>query len=698
MAETISGHLNDTRAGAPPHPRSSQDRDAHTPRGGLPGMIRSIPRAVAVALVGALAGPVFLLLMYGISPGFQLMLDRELPAIASGFYPAERGDGDPFVWTSRRAGVSLVGLDRRSAWSCSVRFRGARPDPAMPQPDLQLALDGVTVAVRAATNDFQEVEVTAPARPLKPGLDLTITSSPTFVPGGSDLRELGVQVTRLACRPAGAWTVLPPRGALGSSAGAGATFGAAFALTGMTAGSAMGAAALIAAGQAFPLSTGASPYGADQGTMIWLAVWIAFLMLAGQKVVETWTRQPFRNTARFVIAVSAGVLYLKLLVLFHPSKSLVDAVFHAHRLEWVLAGRFYFTQLSTSATPFPYAIGLYLFAAPWSVLTSNHVALLRVVVCTSEVVTGALLYLMIVRTWGDRLAGAVAVALVNFVPVSYAVVGHANLTNAFGQSVALAVVAAVTLWDPRQGRLWQLIGVTLLATLGFTSHVTTFALLLATLLGVAFCYRWMGGAALRAPARLVLLATTIGVVLSIVLYWGHFGAVYRTQFERMRAGTVAGAAPTQAPGAVVNRPAHAPDDAPALGRSYIPLRGRVAAALSETAANIGWPILLLALVGAWRLWVRGGRDRLVLVLVAWGVACLGFVVLSVLTPVETRFQQDAWEFIGRVEHATYPAAVILAAHGAVWAWRAGTALRFASGALLLGAVIIGVRMWTAWLH
>ena len=698
MAKTIGGRVDDTREWAPPRSRVSENPDAHTPRGGLPGMIRSIPRAVAVAPVGALAGLAFLVLMYGTSPGFELMLDRELPAVASGFYPTERGDGSPFVWTSRRAGILLAGLDRRSAWSCTVRFRGARPDPAMPQPDLLVALDGVVIAVRAATNELQDVEVTAPARPLKPGLALTLISSATFVPGGSDRRELGVQVTRLACSPAGAWTVLPPRGALGSSAAAGAIFGGAFALTGMTAGSALGAAALIAAAQAFPLSAGAAPYGNSHGTTIWLAVWIAFLLLAGQKVVEAGTRHAFRNTARFVIAVSAGVLYLKLLALFHPSKALVDAVFHAHRLESVLAGRFYFTQLSTSATPFPYAIGLYLFAAPWSLLTSDHVALLRVVVCAAEVIAGALLYLMIVRTWGDRLVGAVAVALFNLVPLSYVVVGHANLTNAFGQAVALAVVAAVTLWNPRRGRLWPLIGVTLLATLGFISHVSTLVLLVATLVAVAVCFRWLGGAALRPAARLVLLATTIGVVLSIVLYWGHFGAVYRAQLERTRAGAAADAASTQTSKAMTGGEALAPADAPALGRSYIPLGGRVAGALSQTAANLGWPILLLAVVGAWRVWIRGGRDRLVLVLLAWGAACLGFIALAVLTAVETRFQQDAWEFIGRVEHATYPAAVVLAAYGAVWAWRAGPAPRFASAALLLGAVIVGVRMWTAWLR
>ena len=429
-----------------------------------------------------------------------------------------------------------------------------------------------------------------------------------------------------------------------------------------------------------------------------LAFWIALLMVVGQRAAEVWLRQPFRNTARFVVAVAAGVLYLKLLALFHPSKALVDAVFQAHRLEWVLGGRFYFTQLSTSATPFPYAIGLYLAAAPWSLLTDNHVALLRIVVCVSEVLAGALLYLMIVRTWGDRLSGAVAVALSCVVPVSYVVVGHANLTNAFGQSVALAVVAGVTLLALRSRPYAQVALLILLATLAFISHVTTLAVGLATLLVVAVLFRFAGGPALRTPARLVLLVATCAALLSVVLYWGHFGGVYRAQFERMRAEAVAGTTSGQESAAAIDPAAAAPSEGPALGRRFIPLSGRIAAAITQTAANIGWPILVLALVGAWRLWVGGNRDRLALVLAAWIVTCFTFVVLSVLSPVEMRYQQDSWEFVGRVEHATAPAAVILAAHGAMWAWRAGTALRCASAALLLGAVITGLRAWTAWLR
>ena len=626
------------------------------------------------------------------APEIVFEMDRDLAPVGNGFYPVERGGDRTFAWSSGRASITLPGLDRRETWSCSMRFRGARPDPAMPQPNLDVAVDGATAAIRRATNEFQDLDVTVPARPSSSGLILTLTSSTTFVPGESDRRELGVQFDRVACGPVDAW-VVPPRGPLGSAALAGALLGGAFALTGITAASAVGASVLAAIAQAWVLTTGVAAYGPFPVTMLWLAFWITLPTVAVQKVMERRNGEPFRNTARFVMAFSAGVLYLKLLVLLHPSKELVDALFHAHRFADVLAGRWYFTQLSTSATPFPYAIGLYLFAAPWSVLTHDYVTLLRIVVCASEALAGALLYVMIVRTWGDRFTGAVAVGLFSLVPLSYVIAGHANMTNAFGQSVFVVTMVAVALWALGTGRPGQLIGLSFLAALGFIGHVSTFALLLPTLVLVALCYWALGGPALRVPAGRIVLATGLAVVLAVVVYYGHFGDVYRAQLERMTATDAALAGPTEADADSAARSG----EEPVLGRDTIPMSGRVSSALWQTVANVGWPILILAMVGAWRLWVEGARDRLGLTVVAWGTTCVAFLVLVTLMAADRRYQQDAWEFIGRVEHAAYPAAVIVAARGAVWAWRAGLVTRIAASTLLLGAVVIGVRAWSAWL-
>jgi hypothetical protein len=73
-----------------------------------------------------------------------------------------------------------------------------------------------------------------------------------------------------------------------------------------------------------------------------------------------------------------------------------------------------------------------------------------------------------------------------------------------------------------------------------------------------------------------------------------------------------------------------------------------------------------------------------------------FVTFTVLTAVDVRYQQDAWEFISRVEHITSPAAVIFAAIGAAWAWRASLPARIASVVLLLWAVRLHDQAQRAW--
>ena len=660
--------------------------------------MRPLTRVVAAALVGGVAGPACLVLAHSWHPEISFSFLRELPPIATGFYPVERSGHDSWVWTRERAEITLAGLDRRWAWSCVVGLRGGRPDPAN-QPDVELALDGARAALLHTTNDYQEVQATAAPAPGKTGLVLTLRSSSTMQPGRGDSRSLGVQVDRLMCRPVQAGLVLPPASPLRASALAGAAFGAAFGMALATVGGALTATLLLAAAQAAAMAEGTALFGPFSGTVARLAVWIAVLMVVAVGALRAGLRRAPSAAASFVVAFSASALYLKLVGLAHPAKLLVDALFHAHRFDGVLAGRFYFTQLSTSATPFPYAIGLYLFAAPWSWMTSDHVMLLRIIVVAADVLASALLYVLIDRTWGDRLAGAVAVALSSFLPLWYLLVGSANLTNAFGQSVSTVTMVAAVIWAERKGRVGRLVGLTLLATLGLLCHVSTFALLLTMLVALAFLYRWKGGRLLRPAAGSVLMAALVATVLSTVLYWGHFGSLYAARLEGVRAAVSARIAPSDTHTAPAGTAAA--DRAPARGRVFVPLHLRAAGALRQTVVNVGWPILILALVGVWRVWrdppKGGGPDPLVLALGAMGLTCFLFLAFAVVTAVDAQYQQDAWEFIGRVELLTYPAAVVLASRAAAWSWRAGAAARLVSAGLLASAAVLGLRAWYGWL-
>ena len=657
-------------------------------------MLHSIPRALAAAALGALAGAACLVAASAWSPDVTFEMDRAMPAYAVGFHPPERDGQDTFAWTSDRAEVGLSGLDRRVPWKCSVRFRGARAADAR-QPEVVLAVDGADVGVWRAANEFRLAEVAVPALATSHGLTFTLKVSDTFVPGGEDGRRLGVQVDRLSCAPASGVTV-PPRTALGAAGASAGLLGAGFALTGITPASAIGAAALMAAGQAHVITRWGAQFGTYPVTMIALAFWIAITMAGAVWLLERLTGRPLRNTAKFAVTCSAGTLYFQLLALLHPSKPVIDALFHAHRFDEVLAGHLYFTQLSTSATPFPYAIGLYLFAAPWALLTDNHVALLRVVVSVSEAVAGAMLYPLVVRSWGNRLVGAVSVALFSLVPLTYGLVGSANLTNVFGQAVSITAVATVVLAAERLRATAPFVAVVALVAFGLICHVSTVVLLPATLVALAVLIHWFGAEPLRSTARRILIATLAAAAVAIVVYWGHFGDVYARQIERMRAP--AAAASADLPAAPSASPAvPAPRRAPARARAALPISTRTLQAVQQTVANLGWPICLLALVGLSRTRAEGGRDRLSLAIGAWAVVCVAFVAFSVISPGSGTYQQDALEFIGRVEHAALPAAVLLAARGAVWAWRATAALRVASAAVLIAAVAVGIRAWAAWL-
>ena len=466
-------------------------------------MSSPVARAVSLAAGGAVASAICIVLSYSWHPALALEMDRDLPRrIASGLYPVERSGDLTFAWTSRRADIKLPGLNRRHVWTCAVRFRGARSDGST-QPTVDVAVDGITADSVSATNDFQDVQVSLPIRDSGEGAVVSLTSSQTIVPGPSDSRELGIQIDRAECRPAGGVFSFPPWQTVRDAALSTAIFGAAFALASASLTVAAIATGLVAIVQSLPLSAGPAPYIGFSGDMLWFAFWIALTMVALVKLLERWRGSALENAASVAVMFSGAALYVKLLGLLHPSKLPVDAVFHAHRFEWVLDGRYFFTQPMPGGVTFPYAIGLYVFAAPWSLIAHDHVALLRVVVSAAQVVAGALLYPLIANGMARSRAAVLAVVLINVVPLTYGLVGNANLTNAFGEAVALATMVSASMLPAR--RDLAAAGLFLLSALAFLSHVSTFALLGVTLVSLCILYRWRGESLLR-PSRGPFLA------------------------------------------------------------------------------------------------------------------------------------------------------------------------------------------------
>lgn len=646
-------------------------------------------RLITGTILGAIIGALCVIVAGRSHPGVTTGMDRETPAYLSGFYPGERDGDTTFAWTAERATIRLPGVDRRRPWSCVIRLRGARADAAA-MPTVAFALDGVNVTSVATTNEFADVTVSAPVRTDRNGLVLSLTSLPSFAPGGGDPRQLGVQVDRLACRPAGGWT-WPPRQATVSVAASGAVLAGAVALIGGSMSLILGAAIVVAAGLALLVSSAGAAFGPFPTLLVWTVIFTSGVMLVIGRIVGGLTKDGTSRVVAASLAAASGVFILRLLALLHPAKSMVDALFQAHRLEWVMAGRYFFTQPMPDGVAFPYAIGLYVFAAPWAALTADHVALLRGVVTLMDVGATVVLAVALGRAWREGASGAVAIVMSALVPLPFVVVGNGNLTNAFGQSVALLALAAVASGLLSHRVLWTGAIFTAIVTLGLVSHVSTLTLLLAVLGLTAVGFLVLGRGVLTREAVVIVVATAVAVLLAFGLYYRHFTDVYREALTRVLspAATMVPAQPV--PGAA--------GQVAALTRP-LAWRERAGDALGQSVDAVGWPMLVLAAIGARRAWRRGLRDRLSIVVLSWLGVWLLFVIAGTLTRVDTQYQRYASEFIGRVNLATYPAVVVLAASGLTWLWtcRGRLAWWLRGAAIVLGAATaaIGVHSWLNW--
>lgn len=626
-------------------------------------MIRSLGRAAAAALLAAFGGAIALAVFYGRSPTLRVDFDVAPPrGVVDGVYPSEveATTGRTFAWTRETVTVDLADIDRQVDWLLHVRVRGARPGGA-PNPDLFFYVDGVLVLTHATGVDYGDVQVPVPARPAQQGLAISMRASSTFVPGPSDPRALGVMLDSLTLSPGR--LAIPPRPALTGVALASAALGAAVALLGGTPATAVGTAILLSAALAALVARGFGPYTDFADLVARATIWtgaVTTLLTAG---VHRLRGEPFRNTAKFAIAFTAAAFLLELLVLLHPDMPIGDALFHAHRFQDVLAGRYYFTSIAPGNYQFPYAPGLYVAAIPFAGLVRRGVAdmtLLRTIACAADASAGLLLYGMAVRMRGDRLMGALAVALYHLIPLGFGVMVTGNLTNAFAQSISVAALALMAGATVRLEHRAAIAGLAALLAAAFLSHTSTFAIGSVAACVVAVLFWRLGGPALRSPAAAVLLAATAAVVIAVVVYYAHFLDTYRTELARIGGETAAAA----------------PD---AGGRG---IAARLFAVPRYLQIYFGAPALVLAVWGAALLWRSRARDRTTLAATGWLATCGLFLVLGILTPVDMRYYL-----------AAIPALGLFAAAGGGMAWATGGASRVMALALLAGTVLLALRAW-----
>jgi hypothetical protein len=163
----------------------------------------------------------------------------------------------------------------------------------------------------------------------------------------------------------------------------------------------------------------------------------------------------------------------------------------------------------------------------------------------------------------------------------------------------------------------------------------------------------------------VLACAVVAAAASVAIYYAHFVSTYRAEFTRIAHETAA----------------RAPD---AGGHtSGERLRGVPYA----VQISIGAPALLFAFLGGVELTRRRGADRLTLALGGWMLACVAFLALGVLTPVDMRYYL-----------ASLPAMAIAAGYGVAWSWSEGWPAhqrlwRVIAAVFLAATLSTGVQAW-----
>jgi hypothetical protein len=623
---------------------------------------RARVRSIGAALLCGLAFGTLLVTAYPRQLPIPLAGDPGSPFATQGFYSLERGAGVSFAWTGQRAQISLPGVDRRVEWRWSARVLPWRPPNQ--RATVRVAVDGVVQFTQTLGPGPAAIEVLLPPRPGTTGATLTIDTSPVFVPGPGDRRELGVAIesptiVRTEGRP------LPPPTAIAYGAGSILLIGVALAFVELPWTWALGA--LLASGSALVLlfQRGFAAHTSYPWRTAVLAAGIGTGVVLSARVLEWLRASRLSASACAVAAFSAVASYLKLLILLHPTAPFGDGIFHAHRFEYVLHGRFYFTSIAPGNYSFPYPILLYLVAAPFSWLahdTVERAALLRIVVTVADAGAGATLYWMIVRSTANRYAGLGAVFWYHLIPMTAWIMTWGNLTNAFGQTLFVASVAAVVAVPVDRNRRSMLV-LTALAAAALLSHPSTCAILMVVLGVTTVLYAWRGGSLLAGSAFAIRSATIAAGLIALVVYYGWFPALYARELSRVVAesGTHLASA--------------APDS---------PISSRLALIPTLAGEYLGWPALIAAAVGAWRIRVDVQDPRLAWLLAGWAGACVLFLFLGVVTPVQMR-----------THFALFPAMAVSAAFGCLWAWRGSLPLRVGAMIIMGTAAWVGIRQWIA---
>ena len=563
-------------------------------------------------------------------------------------------DSPPFAWTKKSALVRIPRLDRRIGYRLTVV---ARNGPSTPLP-VELAADGST---QFATVELPErrtaltIDIPPSARD---SVFVTLTAERTFVPGPQDKRSLGFIVEAITLAPLRGRFPAPMR-AFGQSALAAALYGAGAAAAGCSWPVIAAAAVAVSGWQTWLLVRDAAFLGDFSNALVPVAVWA---LMAGA-IIGMWSlarRHAATRLVRTTVFVIVVITLLRIVLFLHPNAPIGDSMFQVHRAADVVGGRLFFT----SVTPppyfeFPYPPGMFVLAVPFWKAMTDHVGLLRVIAFAADAVTAVAVLLAGLRIW--RLPGAACTAAIFFMlaPVGVQTVATGNLSNAFAQSVvSAAVLFGVCLVGSRPAWFWSMLVALVLAG-GFMSHFGT--MIIGPVLAAAVVAAWSFTAdrTVKIARGWYAFALVLAIVVSFLLYYQHFVAVYDTTVHRILAGETS-------------------------RRSMVPTvtqqGGRVATFFRFLLWNYSYALLAAAAAGVFVFVRDRRRDALSLALWGWLGVCAVFAVVGVLTPLEVRSTLAVQPFVALAGGLSVASALES---------RKGP-LRLAAGLVCVGAGWVGI--------
>ncbi len=576
-----------------------------------------------------------------------------------------------YSWTSGRARVVIPHLSRAIDYRLTFDINAFRLDHE-PPPAVTIAVDGRAALTAQTTIDRRLMTVDLPRRSNR-GVIVTIEPSATFVPGPDDARVLGVMVSDVRLQPVDA-RFRPSWPALGVAALAIGLAVVGALLCGLPRALEAGVAAATTVGFVWLLLIDAAFLGNDVYRLLWIGGGAAAIGGAVAAIRAQWPVVAGLPEWAAAVGGVLGVSVLKLAVFTHPQIAQTDAMFQVHRAQLVHRGEYFFTSVTPSpGFEFPYAVLLYVTALPfWSWFrTEQELAdLLRGLALVADALVGVALYAVVRRQWQHAPVALCCAVLWTMTRAPSMALGHANLTNLFGQGL-FGVAMGYVAWMAAGARasMPAVTGAVVALTLAFLSHfsaLSTGVLLVSAVVGVLAA---RGGPDLRRVAAWSALALVIAAGVSYAAYYSHFTDLYRETFTRIVSGA---------------------DEATTNSMLAPPaLKFQRWITEDQFSNDYGLPgvaMFLTAVLGLVSLIQRRPREGLTLVLIAWALVWAIVSAMGILTSVELR-----------TNLAAAPMFVCLAAYGL---WHLAAHSPFGRVVAVVGVAAIawdGLRVWLYWL-